>query len=110
MSASTRRALLSCHDEVNGYNLVVNRGMFLSGIPQNSRRELNPPLTYRELPVRQVLFFGYDTLDKLLANTGSYSLPLLCFLCVAKVTYYMLLRLLLPSCCRCVAAVLFNSL
>lgn len=33
----------------------------------------------------QVLFFGYDTLDKLLANTGSYSLPLLCFLCVAKV-------------------------
>ncbi|CAN0179666.1 unnamed protein product, partial [Ectocarpus sp. 13 AM-2016] len=32
----------------------------------------------------QVLFFGYDTLDKLLANTGSYSLPLLCFLCVAK--------------------------
>ncbi len=31
------------------------------------------------------MFFGYDTLDKLLANTGSYSLPLLCFLCVAKV-------------------------
>ncbi|CAM9963472.1 unnamed protein product, partial [Laminaria digitata] len=33
---------------------------------------------------QQVLFFGYDTLDKLLANTGSYSLPLLCFLCVGK--------------------------
>lgn len=36
--------------------------------------------------LEQVLFFGYDTLDKLLANTGSYSLPLLCFLCVGKVT------------------------
>lgn len=37
------------------------------------------------LRLGQVLFFGYETLDTLLANTGSYSLPLLVFLCVAKV-------------------------
>ncbi|CAM9924206.1 unnamed protein product, partial [Choristocarpus tenellus] len=31
-----------------------------------------------------VLFFGYDTLDNLLANTGQYPLPLLFTLCVLK--------------------------
>lgn len=34
----------------------------------------------------QVLFFGYETLDNLLANTGQYSIRGLCMLCVSKVS------------------------
>ncbi|CAM9972300.1 unnamed protein product, partial [Sphacelaria rigidula] len=32
----------------------------------------------------QVLFFGYETLDNLLANTGQYSVQGLCLLCISK--------------------------
>ncbi|CAM9567143.1 unnamed protein product, partial [Chrysoparadoxa australica] len=32
----------------------------------------------------QILFFGYDTLDNLLANTGGYGAPLLITLCLVK--------------------------
>ncbi|CAM9413238.1 unnamed protein product [Scytosiphon promiscuus] len=58
---------------------------WMKGVPQWSKPIMMAAVTGAVgVFFPQVLFFGYDTLDKLLANTGSYSLPLLCFLCVAK--------------------------